>query len=417
MVSAQPAAIQICTAMAKARQRILDLVSDPSANGETMHNEVITYLSLLQGFVLCHDLDKNHASTQSSKLRHIIPFKWSNSVTGLVDKQQDSVFELISICYEYALWLMKHASWIASQESVDMESAKSVHTSLRRAAGVFTCIQTQWLEQLLEKPTPGSDIDQRVISAYITTCQAEAQEITIGRAIELKHSASLVSALANQTSQLFLAAAASVKPLDMKHFGKWLIYLQLKAEVYESYAYCYLGENLLEQEKCGESIRALEESERHYALATKLCRDYGQLKMTVKNGMNAKIDEHLFFRKLRPLVLRIKEKCERENGFIFHQKVPKDCPSLESLKATHGLVTPEDFSIPPLHELWTTTAYAAFDITRNLSDPKKKDGKEAKKSLSPASKDKKDDHPVEEIKEKPINGSKDQKNESGCSIQ
>ena len=62
-----------------------------------------------------------------------------------------------------------------------MESAKSVHTSLRRAAGVFTCIQTQWLEQLLEKPTPGSDIDQRVISAYITTCQAEAQEITIGR--------------------------------------------------------------------------------------------------------------------------------------------------------------------------------------------------------------------------------------------
>lgn len=82
MVSAQPAAIQICTAMAKARQRILDLVSDPSANGETMHNEVITYLSLLQGFVFCHTLDKNHASTQSSKLRHIIPFKWSNSVTG-----------------------------------------------------------------------------------------------------------------------------------------------------------------------------------------------------------------------------------------------------------------------------------------------------------------------------------------------
>lgn len=76
---------------------------------------------------------------------------------------------------------MKHASWIASQENVDMESAKQVHSSLRRAAGVFTCIQTQWLEQLLEKPTPGSDVDQRVISAYITTCQSEAQEITIAR--------------------------------------------------------------------------------------------------------------------------------------------------------------------------------------------------------------------------------------------
>lgn len=47
----------------------------------------------------------------------------------------------------------------------------------------------------------------------------------------------------------------------------------------------------------------------------------------------------------------------------------------------------------------------------------KKDGKDSKKASSPATKDKKDDHPVEEIKEKPINGSKDQKNESGCSIQ
>ena len=38
--------------------------------------------------------------------------------------------------------------------------------------------------------------------------------------------------------------------------------------------------------------------------------------MVVKNGMNAKIDEHLFFRKLRPLVIRVKDKCVRENGFM-----------------------------------------------------------------------------------------------------
>lgn len=54
------------------------------------------------------------------------------------------MFELISICYEYALWLMKHASWIASQDKVDMESAKQVHSSLKRAAGVLTFIQTHW---------------------------------------------------------------------------------------------------------------------------------------------------------------------------------------------------------------------------------------------------------------------------------
>ena len=63
---------------------------------------------------------------------------------GTVERHQDTIFELISICYEYSLWLMKHASWIASQENVDMESAKQVHSSLRRAAGVLTCIQIQW---------------------------------------------------------------------------------------------------------------------------------------------------------------------------------------------------------------------------------------------------------------------------------
>ena len=51
----------------------------------------------------------------------------------------------------------------------------------------------------------------------------------------------------------------------------------------------------------------------------------------------------------------------------------------------------------------------------------KKDGKDSKKSVAPPnnkdSGNKKDDPPVEEIKEKPINVSKDQKNESGCSIQ
>lgn len=51
---------------------------------------------------------------------------------------------MISICYECALWLMKHASFIASQDKVDMESAKLVHTALKRAAGIFTCIQDHW---------------------------------------------------------------------------------------------------------------------------------------------------------------------------------------------------------------------------------------------------------------------------------
>jgi hypothetical protein len=81
----------------------------------------------------------------------------------------------------------------------------------------------------------GSDLDPRVISAYIQQCQAEAQEVTIARAIELKHNPTLVSALANETSKLFLAAAGAVKALDPTKVGKWMTYFQMKSAFYESY--------------------------------------------------------------------------------------------------------------------------------------------------------------------------------------
>ena len=36
---------------------------------------------------------------------------------------------------------------------------------------------------------------------------------------------------------------------------------------------------------------------------------------------------------------------DRENGFIFHQKVPDVLPEID-LKATHGLAAPEPYSLP-----------------------------------------------------------------------
>lgn len=47
---------------------------------------------------------------------------------------------------------------------------------LRRAAGIFTFVQTEFLPQLSYPPPLGSDLDPRVINAYINQCTAEAQE-------------------------------------------------------------------------------------------------------------------------------------------------------------------------------------------------------------------------------------------------
>jgi hypothetical protein len=38
-------------------------------------------------------------------------------------------------------------------------------------------------------------------------------------------------------------------------------------------------------------------------------------------GTQAKPERHAFFTRLLPILNRTLEKCERENGFIYHQKV------------------------------------------------------------------------------------------------
>merc|ERR1711963_397767 len=89
-------------------------------------------------------------------------------------------------------------------------------------------------------------------------------------------------------------------------------------------------------------------------------------------GTQAKPEQHPFFKRLAPIVRRTLEKCERENGLIYHQKVPYDPPELSICEKTYGLVKPEPYEMPERSPLWTAVAYAAFDIA---TDP---DAKEVK---------------------------------------
>ncbi|XP_041100233.1 BRO1 domain-containing protein BROX-like, partial [Polyodon spathula] len=136
--------------------------------------------------------------------------------------------------------------------------------------------------------------------------------------------------------------------LEPDYTAKWRKYLQLKQCFYMAYAYCYHGQTLLASDKCGESIRSLQEAEKFYGKAEDLCKEYRQTKGP---GSTAKPSEQLFFRKLGSWIKNTLEKCQRENGFIYFQKVPPEAPQLE-LKANYGLVEPVPFEFPALHPPW-----------------------------------------------------------------
>jgi len=396
MVAQDVEALKICSDLKQSRLRLLELLPDPHHEMEKVETALKLYLSLMRGLLEAGE------GTAASKLRHSLTFRWTDSLLGnQVTGQADAAWEGASMLMNVAFWMMKHSAMMAVKAEVKVEEAKEVHTSLKKAAGMFLFVQDNLLPQLVEKGPDGGDLDIRVISAYLLKCKAEAQEVTIARAIELKHNPELISALAHETSKLFTTAADSLHTLDQTVVGHWRMYFELKAKFYLAYAHNYQGEASLAEDKCGEAIRSLQESKTCYEKAAEMAKEYSKIKGP---GTQAQPDTHLFFKRLAPILNRTLEKCERENGFIYHQKVPFDPPELKINEKTHGLVAPEVFELPPISPLWTPVAYAAFDISKNVTE-------DPKKSKS----NKKDEAKVEPVKEVPI---KDEgaapKTETGC---
>ncbi|XP_064600582.1 BRO1 domain-containing protein BROX-like [Liolophura sinensis] len=379
------------------RNKLLEYLTDPNHDAHSIETTINDYAALLQGLYM------PFGDEPENKLRRIIKFRWTDSLLGNATREaEDAVFEHVSMLINVALWYTKHAAKIAAKEEPNMEEAKEVHKCLRTASGIFTYVKTELVPKLAESVDSAVDTDSRILDAYINQCTAEAQEVTLARAMELKHSASLVAALAYETSQIYRRADDALASLDAKTVGKWKKYCALKADFYMSYAYSFHGEALLAEDKCGEAIRCLQESVKLYDQASRLAQEYGTQKGP---GTSARPLNHIFFRRLRPIVKRTLEKCERENGLIYHHKVPFDPPQLD-LKPTYGLVSPVEFQPVPLSPLWSIDVYKKMDTkTAVKPDPREKEKKPEKEQTLP---------PVKE-KEYPMSD-KDPNTSSGCVI-
>merc|ERR1712126_336373 len=386
MVVQDVEALKVLSDLKQSRARMLELLPDPHHDIPKIESALKLYLAVLRGFLEPPSNQNNKSDeegaptsgTRASKLRLAVRFRWSQSMLGTStpEAQSDAAFEVANMLMNVAFWHMKHAAMIAAKDDLKIEEAKDIHTSLRKAAGLINFVKDTLIPQLIEKPVSGSDLDVRVVSAYMNQCTAEAQEVTIARAIELKHNPGLISALAHETSKMFTTAADNLHTLDQKIFGHWKAYFELKSQFYLAYAYNYQGEALLAEDKCGDAIRCLQESQACYNKAGLMATEYAKVKGP---GTQAKPDKHNFFKRLAPMLTRTLEKCERENGFIYHQKVPYDPVELPVNAQTHGLVAPEQYEIPQVSPLWTPMAYAAFDDSKLAGNDKTK-SKAAKKT-------------------------------------
>ena len=94
--------------------------------------------------------------------------------------------------------ILQYGARVAAKSEINEEDAKIVLKSFKQAAGMFEAVKAQ-SERLLDKAELGSDLDNHIIETYVIQSKAEAQEVTIARAVSLKHKPGLIAALAKDT--------------------------------------------------------------------------------------------------------------------------------------------------------------------------------------------------------------------------
>uniref|UniRef100_A0A0K0EIT9 BRO1 domain-containing protein n=1 Tax=Strongyloides stercoralis TaxID=6248 RepID=A0A0K0EIT9_STRER len=394
-------ASKICSELRLRRDQLFEKFTNASNDYTLIEEDFKKYMEFLYGFI--YEIGKSEdGKIKDSKLRYLIKFTWGHSMLGMDGYcVSDAWYEVLSVAFNMALFLSKHAAYLSAKDDVNDVEAKKIHTCLRKAGGLF-----QFCQDFSDKvigttgcDIQGCDLDMDVLEVYKQQCIGEAQEVVVARAIEMKHSSEIITSLCYSTANIFTKCDTILEKLPKQIFDKWRYYFKIKSEIYTIYAYAYLGELLLSQDKCGEAIKACKEGIIHYDKAADICDKYPSAQGV---GVAAKIKNHLFFRKMIPILQRHLEKAERENLMIYNQPIPSVAPSLIT-KAEFGLAKPEPFSMPLNSEIWNENIYKAFDITKASSPDFSKIRKSTKQ--------------LPLVKETQLyQTEKDQSNRSGCVI-
>lgn len=294
------------------REGVVESLKNIDGSSETVVNTLKEYLAM--NTTMKSILQKVRSY---SRLR----FKWSNMMDDDEKTTTNDIDEdMVSMMFAAGLWHMEHAHWLnknITSEGEDENKMKQSLNSLKTAAGIIETAKA-W-EGLIKG---GKDINASVLNALCQQSIAEAQSVTIRRAISKNHKASLISELCHDVSQKYTKAAGEV---DASHHEghKWSVYLKFQGEAYMALARCYQGVHLLEaEEKCGEAIVVLNEGFLHINQAAHLAKEYDKIKPKTK----LHLEESQPFEKIKKLLNDKKAKSERENGMIYHARLPEECP-------------------------------------------------------------------------------------------
>lgn len=290
--------------------------------------------------------------------RRAVPFQWQDVllIAG-PSSASDTVYELASILIAVAVWQQRRAVYLCQggKAGSSSDAAIKAYNLLRCAGGIYQFVQTKCVP-LLANICLSVDCSPQVVQGYTQLALADAQSITVLRAIQKGNAPSLIAALAHDTANMYQAAAQAFKQVasTSKLGSKQGRYAEWKLLVFQGYMYAFTGLTHLSNHEGGKAVWCADEARSLSQSASKAAGHFDKAAPASLPADHAQFDAAFI-----DCVSNVYNKCKRENDTIFYNHIPEELPSPPPPKK---LATPTEYQLPPLSAEVSAGAANAFHM-------------------------------------------------------
>ncbi|KAK4763753.1 hypothetical protein SAY87_013191 [Trapa incisa] len=270
------------------------------------------YLPLLENFIF--HVDAICSNRQVMYWVSNLKIQWTTAVGGslsFLNLLGPKYYQVGNIRFELGMILFLYGATLRDRAcEISTEALVQSATLFREAAGVYLYLSEEVLPSLqsIDAGKRPPESTSSVASVMSLICLAEAQVVTIRRAEERKAAVGLlaklhhgVSDFLSEAARILYSGSGEVKDVSTRLFG----YISSLKCVHELRSQRYLAKDLQASGQVGVSIGILREALNH---AREINPGEVTWRLAIKEEMDA--------------VSELLEKLERENEFVWHEKVP-----------------------------------------------------------------------------------------------
>ncbi|CAK0784762.1 hypothetical protein CVIRNUC_007966 [Coccomyxa viridis] len=258
-----------------------------------------------------------------SKLRRgAVAFEWKDVMitppTSVAAR--DAVYELGCVLEAMALWKMARAAQLCagSRQGTPSESVSQAYRLLRAAAGMFDFVRDHCASFLINA-VDTKDCNVQTAQAFSLACIAEAQALTVLRAVQKGNAPSLVASLATDASAAFKSAAGTAGGvvISAKAESKFLLFADYQAKAMEALSQAFAGQEALTSQQAGTALAYLGSAKSQLAAAQGASKAYDRAQPVTSATEHEYADLEL-----KQTIEKQHDRAERDNKSVYFQHIP-----------------------------------------------------------------------------------------------